>query len=74
MQKWVPASSVKGLFKLSTEGGVRHTSDEITKLDDTTISSISDWRAVLPKYKLGDLVSLTVVRNGNSMKLSVTLD
>ena len=46
----------------------------ITKVDDTTISTMEDLTAVKKQYSAGDTVTFTVYRQGETITLSLTWD
>jgi serine protease Do len=48
--------------------------DIITKIDDQVLDDKNDLIATLGKYKVGDVVKLTVLRNGKELKIDATLD
>lgn len=48
--------------------------DIITKLDDVDITSMDDLENANKTYKAGDTVSLSVIREGKSLTLSLTFD
>lgn len=47
--------------------------DVITKVDGTSIDQTHDLVALLDQHQVGDTVSLTVLRDGKTMDISVTL-
>jgi S1-C subfamily serine protease len=47
--------------------------DIITKVDGTSVSNSSDLSDVLLSHKPGDKVTVTIVRNGNTQNVTVTL-
>lgn len=69
-----------GVFVFSTESGGAgekaglRLGDVITKLNDTTITSMTDLSAAKKNYKAGDTVTLTVYRNGEYITLDLTFD
>jgi serine protease Do len=46
--------------------------DVITKVDDTTISSVDDLNAAKKKYSAGDTATLTVYRDGETITVDIT--
>ena len=48
--------------------------DIITAIDDTTVSSGDALRSALRGYSAGESAALTVSRNGETLKLTVTFD
>jgi serine protease Do len=46
--------------------------DVITKVDDTTISSVDDLNAAKKKYSAGDTATLTVYRDGETVTVDIT--
>lgn len=48
--------------------------DIIIRLDDTTVSSVTDLTRALRAYKAGDTVTVTLIRGGKEMTLEMTLD
>ena len=48
--------------------------DIITALNDTAVASSSDLIAAKKNFKAGEIVSLTILRNGKELKVNVTLD
>jgi S1-C subfamily serine protease len=46
--------------------------DIITKVDDVAITSVQDLQSVVSQHKPGDVVILSVLRDGKSMDLKVT--
>jgi putative serine protease PepD len=56
----------------AADGGVK-TSDVITVVDGTAVTSAQRLRAIIATHKPGDTVSLTVRRNGTTTTLKVTL-
>lgn len=69
-----------GVFVFSTvEGGAGAKAglklgDVITKLNDTTITSMDDLSAAKKNFKAGDTVTLTVYRDGQYITLDLTFD
>jgi putative serine protease PepD len=47
--------------------------DIITALDDARVASFGDLLGALRDHEPGDNVTLTIFRNGDEMKLGVTL-
>ena len=70
----------KGVFVYSVEEGSAaekaglQMGDVITKVDDTTISTMEDLTAVKKQYSAGDTVTFTVYRQGETITLSLTWD
>ena len=48
--------------------------DIITAIDDTAVSSGDALRSALRSYSAGESATLTVSRNGETLKLTVTFD
>lgn len=48
--------------------------DIITKVDDTEINSSSALRSALRAHQAGDTITLTILRSGKNLTLTVTLD
>ncbi len=48
-----------------------YTGDILTKIDNIEIDSISQLKKALYKYKQGDKANLSVIRNGNEIKLVI---
>ncbi len=48
--------------------------DCITKIDDQDISSTSEASSIISSHKAGDKITVTIYRNGETKKISVTLD
>ncbi len=48
--------------------------DIITKLNDTTIDQSNSLSGLINKHKVGDKVTLTILRDGKESKVTVTLD
>lgn len=48
--------------------------DCITKIDDTDITSSTDITSTILKHKVGDTIKITVYRDGETMKLNLTLE
>ncbi len=48
--------------------------DIITAIDDTPIKTTNDLLLAFEKYKVGDRVTLTVIRNGKKVKVPVVLE
>lgn len=48
--------------------------DCITKIDDTDITSSADITSTILKHKVGDTIKITVYRDGETMKVSLTLE
>ena len=48
--------------------------DVITKIDDTTISDMTDLNAAKKSYRAGDTVTLTIYREGKTMEVELTFD
>jgi serine protease Do len=65
-----PDSVVSGgpANKAGIQGG-----DVITKVNNTTLSDTTSLAAVVGRYKVGDKVELTVIRDGKERKIQVTL-
>ena len=64
---------VSGIVSDNAEKAGLQVGDVITKLDDTTIASASDLSAALSVHKVGDTVQLTIVRQRETLKVSVEL-
>ena len=70
----------EGVFVYSTESGGAgekaglQLGDVITKLNDTTITSMTDLTMAKKGYKAGDTVTLTVYRSGEYITLDLTFD
>ena len=70
----------EGVFVYSTESGGAgekaglQLGDVITKLNDTTITSMTDLTMAKKSYKAGDTVTLTVYRSGEYITLDLTFD
>ena len=70
----------EGVFVYSVEEGSAaekaglQMGDVITKVDDTTISTMEDLTAVKKQYSAGDTVTFTVYRQGETITLSLTWD
>jgi putative serine protease PepD len=47
--------------------------DVITAIDGTSVASADDLTAKISAHQPGDKVTLTVTRNGSTLKLDVTL-
>ena len=47
--------------------------DVITKIDNKTVSSVAEFRYVLYKYKPGDTIKITYIRNNKENKISLKL-
>lgn len=47
--------------------------DVITKIGETEVSTVSELNKVRNTYKIGDTVSLTIYRNGETSEIQVTL-
>jgi len=47
--------------------------DVITQVDGTAINQSTSLTSILDKHRVGDNVSLTIVRNGKTMNINVTL-
>ena len=47
--------------------------DRIIKINSTSIETLNDFYSCIDDYKSGDTVEITVIRNKNEVKLSVTL-
>lgn len=58
--------------KVNALGQVR-LGDVIVALDEESVQTIEDLRAQLEKHKAGDVLQVTVQRNGNRLKVPVTL-
>lgn len=48
--------------------------DVITKIDDTTISDMTDLNAAKKSYRAGDTVTLTIYREGKTIEVELTFD
>ena len=48
--------------------------DIITTVGDTAVESRSELQAAVQKYRAGDTVEFTVYRDGETLKLQLTLD
>lgn len=70
----------EGVFVCSVEEGSAadkaglQMGDVITKIDDTTISDMTDLNAAKKSYRAGDTVTLTVYRGGKTMEVPLTFD
>ena len=58
--------------RLRTDGGVR-LGDVITAIDDKPVEKANDFFDILEKYKIGDTVTLTVLRRDEEEKVQATL-
>lgn len=47
--------------------------DLLMKMDDISVSTVSDVTAALTRYRVGDTVKLTVLRNNETLTVSLTL-
>jgi serine protease Do len=47
--------------------------DRITAVDGQTVRNLAEWNSRMSKYNVGDTVNITVVRNGSSISLALTL-
>jgi S1-C subfamily serine protease len=68
------AAAKAGVEPTSVEEGEPDLGDIIVALDDTPIESASDLYSALDESKVGDRVTLTVNRDGEIVKLDVTLE
>jgi S1-C subfamily serine protease len=59
-------------FRVDRDGNVQ-AGDIITALDDRAIDSVADLLSALDNYNIGDVVSVTVWRDGGERRLDVTL-
>ena len=70
----------EGVFVCSVEEGSAadkaglQMGDVITKIDDTTISDMTDLNAAKKSYRAGDTVTLTVYRGGETIEVPLTFD
>ena len=48
--------------------------DVVIGINDTTITSISEFNKIKAKYKAGDTITITLYRQGNKMNVKATLD
>ena len=48
-------------------------SDIITKIEGNSIKNVTELNRIKNKYKIGDTVSLTIIRNGEELEVKVTL-
>jgi len=70
----------EGVFVCSVEEGSAadkaglQMGDVITKIDDTTISDMTDLNAAKKSYRAGDTVTLTVYREGKTIEVPLTFD
>ncbi len=48
--------------------------DCITKIDDQDVSSSTEVSSIISDHKAGDKITVTIYRNGETKKISVTLD
>lgn len=75
----VPASVQSGLYVATVMRGSSaasagiHKGDIIVKADDKTVSDVATLHTILYSHKLGDTISLQVVRHGQKTNLLVTL-
>ncbi|HEY2004524.1 MAG TPA: trypsin-like peptidase domain-containing protein [Candidatus Saccharimonadia bacterium] len=74
---WVQAADAQNPGVISgspaDKGGVKD-GDIITKVNNDKIDSTHSLQSLVGKYKPGDKVTLTVMRNGQTQTLGVTLD
>lgn len=47
--------------------------DVITKIEDTEVSTVNELNKVRNSYKIGDTISLTIYRNGETSQIQLTL-
>jgi serine protease Do len=68
-------ASLRGSFKPVTINGqqVEVGGDVVTAVDNQAVASIGDLTSLLSQYSPGDRVSLSILRNGESMQVEVTL-
>ena len=69
-----------GVFVYSVEEGSAaekaglQMGDVITRVDDSSVSSLEDLTAVKKQYSAGDTVTLTVYRQGETITVNLTWD
>jgi S1-C subfamily serine protease len=70
-----PGYAISGATKGSPadRGGLK-AGDNIIQFGDSKVGNLEDFDSALRKYKAGDKVQVVVKRNGQEVKLEVTLD
>ncbi len=70
-----PGYAISGATKGSpAERGGLKAGDNIVQFGDSKVGNLEDFDSALRKYKAGDKVPVVVKRNGEEVKLEVTLD
>ena len=69
----VPRSSADRAGFRSTEPSANQLGDIIVQIDGEAILTIADLRLILDRYKPGDEVDITIVRDGETLGVVVTL-
>lgn len=74
---YIPPSSVIGSVSIldggpAADAGLKE-GDIITKIDDETVDQKRSLSSLINKHKVGDKVTLTVLRDGKETKVTVTL-
>ena len=62
-----------GLYISASVNSGFQSGDRITAVDGQAISSLSDFNKQMNNYAVGDTIGITVVRNGSSITVSLTL-
>ncbi len=75
---WVPPATIIGQNPIVNGGpadkaGLKQ-GDVITKVDGTTVDQNNSLTSIISKDRVGQHVALTVLRNGKTITISVTLD
>lgn len=74
---WVPSATIIGQNPIVSGGpadkaGIKQ-GDVITKIDGQTISQSNSLTSIISRDRVGQQVALTIVRNGQTLSLNVTL-
>ena len=70
--RWYRVSQT-GLYIVSSADGQFKNGDRITAVDGQEIKDIYGFNEVMKSFSVGDMVTITVSRNGESISISITL-
>ena len=65
--------SQTGLYIASSKDSRLQSGDRIVGLNDVPISDFGAFKAALNKFKIGDMVHITVERSGQRVTVGITL-
>jgi S1-C subfamily serine protease len=62
-----------GLYIISSKDSRLNPGDRIVGVNDVTVSDMASFKAALGKYKVGDMINITVARGSEQVTVGITL-